>query len=50
MTWAEANLSLQLASEERHGWVQRERQYRARAEEDAAFDALRGVVGGVPRP
>lgn len=49
MTWAEANLSLTLASEERVGAVQRESARRARAEEDAAFDALRGAVGGVPR-
>ena len=45
MTWHEANLSLQLASEERRGFVQRYAAGVAKAHEDAAFDALRSQVG-----
>jgi hypothetical protein len=37
-------LSLQLLSEERVGWLQRERAYQRRAQEDAAFDALAAGV------
>ena len=48
MTWHEANLSLQLASELRVGWLLRERAREAKATENAAFDALRGQIGGAP--
>ena len=41
MTWYEANLQLQLAAEEREGWLMRERQRQAMAAEDAAFAAIR---------
>jgi hypothetical protein len=44
MTWREMHLSLQLAAEERAGYLMRERQREAKAIEDAAFDALRGAV------
>ncbi len=37
MTMAQARLSLQLLAEERVGQLQRERAYRARAAEDAAW-------------
>ena len=46
MTWHEAKLSLQLAAEERVGWLQRERAYRAKAEEDRAWAAAVGAVDG----
>lgn len=46
MTWTEANVSLQLATEERVGSLMRENARAARAQEDAAFAALRGAVGG----
>jgi hypothetical protein len=46
MTWAEAQLSLQLAAEERAGTVMRLVQGMARAREDAAWDALRQQQGG----
>ncbi len=39
MTMAQARLSLQLLAEERVGQLQRERAYRARAQEDAAWAA-----------
>ena len=48
MTWREANLSLQLASEERAGTVLRMAQQRARDEQDAAFAALRAQTAGEP--
>lgn len=35
---------LQLATEERVGWLVRESQRQARAQEDAAFAALAGVA------
>lgn len=40
MTWLEANLSLQLASELRVGYLMRENARLQRAQEDAAFAAL----------
>lgn len=46
MTWREMLLSLQLAGEERAGFVMRERERLLRAREDAAFEALRGAVDG----
>lgn len=45
MTWREAQLSLQLAAEERAGTVMRLVQGIARAQEDAAFAALRARGG-----
>lgn len=45
MTFVEASLSLQLAAEERVGWLMRETARRARADEDAAFAALASKVG-----
>lgn len=48
MTWKEANLSLQLASEERVGFIIRERARLARAEQDAAFGALAARQEGRP--
>lgn len=45
MTWREANLSLQLASEARVGARMRLIAELRRADEDAAFDALKGAVG-----
>ena len=44
MTWREMNLSLQLAAEERAGFVLRERQRMARAIEDNATAGLRSMV------
>lgn len=44
MPVARARLSLQLMAEERIGWLQRQRAYERRAQEDAAFGALVGVV------
>ena len=44
MTFREAQLSLQLAAEERAGFVMRERQRMARAIEDRAYAGLRGAV------
>ncbi len=44
MNFEEAQLSLQLASEERAGFVMRERQRMARAIEDQAFAGLKGAV------
>jgi hypothetical protein len=46
MTWHEAQLSLQLASEERAGTVLRLAQAQARAREDAAWAALQQQQGG----
>lgn len=46
MTWHEANLSLQLAAEERVGFVMRRTAEIARAQEDAAFDAAKGALDG----
>lgn len=43
MTWREAQLSLQLASEERAGTAMRIAQQIARDREDAAFAALRAA-------
>lgn len=51
MTWHEAQLSLQLAAEERAGTAMRLAQQVARAREDAAWGALRqhaGPPGGMP--
>ncbi len=44
MSWREMNLSLQLAAEERAGFVLRERQRMARAIEDQAVAGLRSAV------
>jgi hypothetical protein len=44
MTISEAQISLQLLAEERVGQLQRERAYRARAEEDAAFARAAAAV------
>ncbi len=44
LTWHEAKLSLQLAAEERVGWLQRERAYQRRAQEDALWQAAVGAV------
>lgn len=41
MTWREAQLSLQLAAEERAGFVMRFAEGLRRAQSDAAWDALR---------
>lgn len=49
MTWREANLSLQLAAEERAGFVMRYHAEQQRAQQDAAFDALRGRMSNEPR-
>jgi len=46
MTWQEAQLSLQLASEERVGAPVRLAAAQARAREDAAFEAAREAVDG----
>ena len=46
MTWREAQLSLQLAAEERAGFVMRFAQGLARAREDAAWDAMRAAAAG----
>jgi hypothetical protein len=48
MTWLEANLSLQLTSELRVGFIMRERARMTRAQEDAAYDALASALGGTP--
>ncbi len=48
--WVEANLSLQLAAEERVGWLLRQNALDAKRAEDAAFDALAAQMGGVTRP
>ena len=45
MTWREMHLSLQLAAEERAGFVMRERQREAKALEDQMAGALRAAVG-----
>ena len=45
MTWREMNLSLQLAAEERAGFVMRERQREAYAREEQMAGALRAAVG-----
>lgn len=47
MTWKEANLSLQLAVEERIGTVNRLRVELARGQEDAAYAALAAAKVGV---
>jgi hypothetical protein len=47
LTWHEAKLSLQVLAEERVGWLQRQRAYEARAQEDAMWQA---VVGGADVP
>ena len=44
MTWRQANLSLQLAAEERIGFIQRERARMAREREDAAYAALAAAL------
>jgi len=44
MTFREALLSLQLMAEEKVGAPRRETGYRAKAEEDAAFEAVRAAV------
>lgn len=46
MTFHEAKLSLQLASEERAGFVMRERVRMAKAAEDAAWQAAVGASDG----
>lgn len=46
MTWEQAQLSLQVAVEERVGFVMRYQARVAKAQEDAAFAALAGAVGG----
>lgn len=46
MTFHEAQLSLQLAAEERVGFVERERLRLARAREDAAAGALEAITNG----
>ena len=45
LTFEELQLSLQLAAEERVGWLVRETARQARAEQDAAFAALAQQVG-----
>ncbi len=45
MTWREMNLSLQLAAEERAGFVMRERQREAHARDDQLAAGLRAAVG-----
>jgi hypothetical protein len=44
LTWHEANLSLQVAAEKQAGFRMRERARMARAQEDAAYGALRGAL------
>jgi hypothetical protein len=46
VTWEEAKLSLQLAAEERMGFVMRERARILRAQEDAAFAAAMAAARG----
>lgn len=46
MSFREAQLSLQLAAEERLGFVERERLRLAKAREDAAAGALQGALNG----
>jgi len=48
MTWREANLSLQYAAEDRAGFVMRYHAEQARAQEDAAAQAVLGQIGGQP--
>ena len=47
MSWREMALTLQLAAEERVGFVVRERQRLVRAQEDAAWATARGVAAEV---
>jgi len=49
MTWHEANLSLAYAAEERVGFVMRYHAEQARAQEDAAAQAVMNAVGDGPR-
>jgi hypothetical protein len=46
MTWREAQLTLQLAAEERAGFVMRERARMAKAAEDASWSAAVTASGG----
>lgn len=46
MTWEEANLSLQLAAEERVGALMRAAAAQARKQEDDAFEAAKGAMHG----
>ncbi len=48
MTWKESNLTLQLATEERAGFVQRYHAEQARAQQDASFAALAASKGVTP--
>ena len=50
MTWRETMLMLQLAAEERLGFVARERERMARAQEDAAWAAARSVADRLTEP
>lgn len=46
MTWREALLSLQVAAEERVGYLARQEELRAKAAEDAAAAAVVAALGG----
>ena len=45
LTWHEANLSLQVAAEQQAGFRMRERARVLKAQEDAAYGALKGALG-----
>lgn len=45
LTWHEAKLSIQLLAEREIGSAVRREAWRARAEQDAGFDALKAAVG-----
>ena len=48
MSWREAQLSLQVAAEERVGSLRRQELLKARAAEDAAAQAVAQALSGAP--